>query len=54
MEDAVTAVIPGAKRPSQVEENIRAAALEPLTDSALRQIEALYHERIRPLVHQRW
>ena len=43
-----------AKRPSQVDENVKAAALEPLTDSALRQIEALYDERIRSLVHQRW
>ncbi|HEY6728130.1 MAG TPA: aldo/keto reductase [Polyangiaceae bacterium] len=54
MQDAVTAVIPGAKRPSQVEQNVGAAALPPLPQDTLRQIEALYREHIRPLVHQRW
>jgi len=54
MHEAVTAVIPGAKRPSQVEQNVSAAALAPLPASTLRQIEALYRDRMRPLVHQRW
>lgn len=54
MQDAVTAVIPGAKRPSQVEDNVSAAALPPLPEDTLRQIAALYQEHIRPLVHQRW
>lgn len=54
MHEAVTAVIPGAKRPSQVEQNVSAAALAPLPASTLRQIEALYRDHMRPLVHQRW
>lgn len=54
MQDAVTAVIPGAKRPSQVEQNVSAAELPPLPESTLERIEAMYQELVRPLVHQRW
>jgi len=52
--DAVTCVIPGAKRPSQVEDNVGAAALPPLSAATRARIDALYQTRIRPLVHQRW
>jgi len=54
MQEAVTAVIPGAKRPSQVEENVSAAELPPIPDATLQKLDALYRERILPLVHQRW
>ncbi len=54
MFDAVTCAIPGAKRPAQVEENVRAADLPPLTDETMRAIKQLYDERIRPLVHHQW
>jgi len=52
--DAVTCVIPGAKRPSQVEDNVRAAGLPALSADIRSRIDRLYRERIRPLVHQRW
>jgi len=52
--EAVTCVIPGAKRPAQVEENARAAEVPPLSDDVRARIRRLYEERIRPLVHQRW
>jgi aryl-alcohol dehydrogenase-like predicted oxidoreductase len=52
--DAVTCVIPGAKRPVQVEENVRAAELPPLSADARARIDSLYQARIRPLVHHRW
>ncbi len=52
--EAVTCVIPGAKRPAQVEENARAAEVPPLSDDARARIRRLYEERVRPLVHQRW
>jgi aryl-alcohol dehydrogenase-like predicted oxidoreductase len=52
--EAVTCVIPGAKRPSQVEDNVRAAELPALSAAARARIESLYQARIRPLVHQRW
>lgn len=35
MSDAVTCTIPGAKRPAQVEENVRAADLQPLPDAMM-------------------
>jgi len=54
MSDAVTCAIPGAKRPAQVEDNIRAADLPPFSDETMRAVRALYEERIRPLVHHYW
>ena len=52
--EAVTCVIPGAKRPAQVDDNVRAAELPALPAAARARIASLYDARIRPLVHQRW
>jgi aryl-alcohol dehydrogenase-like predicted oxidoreductase len=52
--DAVTCAIPGAKRPAQVDENVRAAALPALPADVRARIDSLYQTRIRPLVHHRW
>jgi len=52
--DAVTCAIPGAKRPSQVEENVRAAELAPLPPELLVKLRAVYDRRIREHVHQSW
>ncbi len=54
MHDAVTCAIPGAKRPEQVEENVSASDFPDLSEDVMRQIEDLYEERIRPLVHHYW
>lgn len=54
MFDAVTCAIPGAKRPSQVEENVRAADLPPLPSATMQQLHDLYDGRIRELVHHYW
>ncbi|MGC1379147.1 MAG: aldo/keto reductase [Anaerolineales bacterium] len=54
MFEAVTCAIPGAKRPSQAEENVRAADFPPLSDDAMQAVEAIYHRRIRELVHHYW
>lgn len=54
MFDAVTCAIPGAKRPSQAEENARAADLPPLSDETMQRVRKIYEERIRPLVHHYW
>jgi len=51
---AVTCAIPGAKRPSQVDENVSAADLPPLSDDTMKKIQALYESQIKPLVHQYW
>jgi len=54
MFDAVTSTIPGAKRPTQAEENIRAADLPPLFDSTMEEIRAIYDRHIRAKVHHLW
>jgi aryl-alcohol dehydrogenase-like predicted oxidoreductase len=52
--EAVTCAIPGAKRPAQVEENVRADEVPPLSRDVLARVDSIYQTRIRPLVHQRW
>jgi aryl-alcohol dehydrogenase-like predicted oxidoreductase len=54
MFDAVSCVIPGAKRPSQAEDNIHAADLPPLSAETMAKVRAIYDRSIRPQVHQRW
>ncbi|HSB27615.1 MAG TPA: aldo/keto reductase [Pyrinomonadaceae bacterium] len=54
MFDAVTCTIPGAKRPMQAEDNIRAADLPPLSDSTMEKIRAIYDRYIRAQVHHLW
>jgi aryl-alcohol dehydrogenase-like predicted oxidoreductase len=54
MFDAVTCAIPGSKRPAQVEENVAAADLPPLSPETMSQIRVIYDSRIRPLVHHYW
>jgi aryl-alcohol dehydrogenase-like predicted oxidoreductase len=54
MFDAVTCAIPGAKRASQVEQNLQAADLPPLSQETMQAIRAIYDKYIRPQVHQRW
>ncbi len=50
----VTCAIPGAKRPDQVEENIRAADLPALGEDTLKEIRAVYDRFARNEVHHRW
>lgn len=54
MFDAVSCAIPGAKRPEQVEDNVQAADLPPLSDATMATVNQLYKDRIRPLVHHYW
>ena len=54
MNDAVTCAIPGAKRPSQVEENVRAADLPPMPDSTMAKVRQVYDRLIREQVHHYW
>jgi aryl-alcohol dehydrogenase-like predicted oxidoreductase len=54
MFDAVSTVIPGARRPAQMEENAAASALPALTEPQMATVGKLYDERVRPLVHERW
>jgi aryl-alcohol dehydrogenase-like predicted oxidoreductase len=54
MHEAVTCVIPGGKRPSQVDENCSAVELEPFSDQTMARVQEIYDRRIRPLVHHYW
>ena len=54
MQDAVTVVIPGAKSPQQAKENVAADALPPIPAETMQKIAAIYTNRIKPFVHQRW
>jgi aryl-alcohol dehydrogenase-like predicted oxidoreductase len=54
MFDAVTCAIPGAKRPSQAEENFSAADLPPLTDEVMKAARAIYEQHIQALVQHYW
>jgi aryl-alcohol dehydrogenase-like predicted oxidoreductase len=50
----VTTVIPGARTPDQARQNAAAAAVPPLSDPALAQIEELYDKYFRAEIHARW
>lgn len=54
MFEAVSCAIPGAKRPSQVEDNVRAADLPPLSAAQMQEVARIYDTMIREQVHQRW
>jgi aryl-alcohol dehydrogenase-like predicted oxidoreductase len=54
MFDAVTCAIPGAKRPDQAEQNVRASSLPRLSDATMVKVQAIYNKYIRPQVHHRW
>ena len=51
---AVTCAIPGAKRASQAEDNIAAAALPALSPETMAATQDVYDRLIKPHVHQRW
>jgi aryl-alcohol dehydrogenase-like predicted oxidoreductase len=54
MSPAVTCAIPGAKRPSQAEENIQAADQPPLSEETMTKVRDVYERLVRPLVHHYW
>jgi aryl-alcohol dehydrogenase-like predicted oxidoreductase len=54
MHEAVSCVIPGAKKADQVLENAAASDLEKISDSVMQQIRELYDGSIRDLVHHYW
>ena len=54
MFDAVTCAIPGAKRPSQAEDNFSTADLPALPADTMRRVKDIYDRQIRGLVHHYW
>jgi len=51
---AVTTVIPGASKISQVDSNVSASARPPLSPELHRQLKQLYQEQIRPAIRGRY
>jgi aryl-alcohol dehydrogenase-like predicted oxidoreductase len=54
MHPAVSCAIPGVKRPDQVEDNLAAAELPPLSKETMDRIREIYAHRVRPEVHHQW
>jgi aryl-alcohol dehydrogenase-like predicted oxidoreductase len=54
MHDAVSCTIPGAKRPSQVEDNCRASDLPDLSKQVLDGVRHVYETYVKADVHLRW
>jgi aryl-alcohol dehydrogenase-like predicted oxidoreductase len=54
MFDAVSCAIPGAKNIQQVEDNVHAAELPPLTDEQMAVVRDVYDRYVRDQVHHRW
>jgi aryl-alcohol dehydrogenase-like predicted oxidoreductase len=54
MFEEVSCAIPGGKRPEQVADNCHAADLPPLAPETMAELQRIYDQKIRPLVHQRW
>ena len=50
----VTCAIPGAKRPAQVEENVKGADVPPLSDETMKKIRSVYDSLVKDEVHHRW
>ena len=54
MFDAVTAAIPGGKRPAQVSENCAASDLPALPAETMEAVRRIYDQKFRPAVHHHW
>ena len=54
MYPAVSVVIPGASRASQVESNVLAANLPPLTDEQMAAVQSVYNDLLRDVIHPQW
>jgi aryl-alcohol dehydrogenase-like predicted oxidoreductase len=54
MFDAVSCAIPGAKRPSQVDDNAAAADMLPLSEETMQSVRDIYNTYVYDQVHHRW
>ncbi|MFP3959223.1 MAG: aldo/keto reductase [Spirochaetaceae bacterium] len=54
MHEEIGTVIPGASRPSQVEQNVEASRTTDLTGEQLAAVNDVYERYIKDYVHQRW
>ena len=53
-QDGVSCTIPGGKRPDQVEDNVAASDLPPLSAELHAKVREIYDRQIRAHVHDRW
>ena len=54
MHPAVSCAIPGGKNPSQVEDNVAAAEMPPLSDVTMQRAKEIYDRYVRAEVHHLW
>ncbi|MBP3218450.1 MAG: aldo/keto reductase [Lachnospiraceae bacterium] len=54
MHPEVSVVIPGASRAEQLQNNICAAELPPLTKQQMQAVQVLYDTRLRQIIHSQW
>ncbi len=54
MHPAVSVVIPGASRASQVKENVRAAELPALSPEEMQSVREVYDKYLRDIIHPQW
>ncbi len=54
MHEAVTCAIPGAKNPTQAEDNVKAAEMPALDADTMYKTRAIYAKHVRDLVHNHW
>ena len=54
MHEDVSCVIPGASRPDQVTSNLLADDISDLTEFELYEVDEIYREDIKSLVHHLW
>lgn len=54
MHEAVSTVIPGARRPAQVQDNVAAADVPALSDEVMAAAREVYDDLVAPQVHHRW
>ena len=54
MHPAVSCTIPGARRPEQVEDNLAAAEMPPLSDEVMQRAREIYDVHVREEVHHKW
>ena len=54
MHPAVSVVIPGAKSPDQVRDNVAGSELPPLSPQTMQRVREIYDSYVRAQVHERW
>ena len=54
MHPAVSCAIPGGKNISQVEDNVAAAEMPPLSEATMQRAREIYDRHVREEVRHRW